>query len=177
MEKFCQYHGISFCDLNLNGMLELFPSINHIVQKFEIVGMPSDAWYYDLENLIWNPNRLHNDVGVYRAGEQIYARKLLLDGDGTVYNIPSKRDNPDALHIALCYQAAITCCGYINFNKESSSLMVSKIQLPILLDRVLRIPSLMDPLVVDTVFDTKVKVYRHIPSNVFDQVKRILFLI
>lgn len=174
VEKFCEAHGISLNNLRVDEILERLPSIEDIVHQFEKVNKPANGWHYDLKKREWILLRLYENVGVYRTGEEPYAAKIFLDHDANVYSIPSQKNNPDALNIALCYQAALEGINYLSYNGEEHSLVVSRMQLPILLDRILRIPSFTEPLIPNTAYDYNV--YKHISRNSFDQLKRILFI-
>jgi len=174
VEKFCIAHGISLNNMHVDEVLERLPSLEDIVHQFEKIIKPTNGWRYDLRKREWLLLRLYNNVGVYRIGEERYAAKIFLDHDDSVYSIPSQKDNPDALNIALCYQADLEGINYLSYNDKEQSLVVSRMQLPILLDRILRIPSFMERLIPSTAYDYIV--YKHISKNSFNHLKRILFI-
>jgi hypothetical protein len=158
----------------IKGMLAELPSVKNIVQNFEQVQLTRDSYlFFDLEVFNWQQQYQDNAIGICKADEiaQVF---YFVDKDKSVYRIPSARHNPDSYLIALCYQASLLSSSYIQHCPTTGKLDVDRIRLPVIIERILRLPSIYQTDI--GMIGENARQFNHISSAEFRIVQRILNL-
>lgn len=165
---FSKISNCEFSEPNIPEILSNFPKISDIVEKFERASITSSGEFYEVKKHRWKKNK-NQTTGVFRISDdaqKYYIRTKLED-----LQIPDYRINPDARPISECYQAAIENLDFLYYDKENNELTVKDINIPILIDRVLRMASLQNVLGVHE--ENGKTIYENISLSAVKQLSRI----
>jgi hypothetical protein len=140
--KFCKEAECPFSQPEISNLLSQFPTISQTVLNFEratVVSAPVE--YYDVVSRRWTD--AVNDPCICRISSD--AQKTFLSIDGLLRLIPDRNTNPEGRLLAECYLGIRKFSNSLSYNKDTYKLQISKITIPILIERLLRLASLDVP--------------------------------
>jgi hypothetical protein len=151
---------------NISEYLSNFPKIKNVISNFEIASTMYFAQYFNIDIRKWEDNK-NQTFGLFRNSENV--QKYYFIENGLTYSIPSNAQNPDARPIVESY---IYCkqAGFKYYSKEKK-LDVGNVNLPILIERVLRLASLFETTVYTKEYNNQI--YSNITTNTVLQLDRI----
>lgn len=151
---------------NISEYLSNFPKIKNVISNFEIASTMYFAQYFNIDIMKWEDNK-NQTFGLFRNSENV--QKYYFIENGLTYSIPSNAQNPDARPIVESY---IYCkqAGFKYYSKEKK-LDVGNVNLPILIERVLRLASLFETTVYTKEYNNQI--YSNITTNTVLQLDRI----
>jgi hypothetical protein len=160
---------INFSKPNTVEYLSNFPKIKNCINAingFEDTYFSTFEEIFDIRGRKWEKAR-NESFGLFRNNEN--AQKYFFIENGVTYSIPSYTQNPDARPVVESY----IYCKQTSFKYNSSTkeLNVGNINLPILIDRVLRLASLFDTTVYTKEYNNQI--YRNITKNTVLELDRI----
>ncbi len=160
---------INFSKPNTVESLSNFPKIKkciNAINGFEDTYFSTFEEIFDIRGRKWEKAR-NESFGLFRNNEN--AQKYYFIENGVTYSIPSNAQNPDTRPIVESY---IYCkqAGFKYYSKEKK-LDVGNVNLPILIERVLRLASLYDTTVYTKEYDNQI--YSNITKNTVLQLDRI----
>ncbi len=168
IRAFCDKNELNYSEPNSEEILSNYPKISDVVNCFERVSYYTLDEFYDVKNYRWVRNKNRNN-GIGRVAED--AHKFYLRRDGMTLLIPDMRINPDGRPLAESYQAVQDNISFLYYSREARSLKVDRINIPILIDRVLRLASLYN---TDGVLENfSETVYSNISLSAIKQLNRI----
>ena len=157
---------INFSKPNIADYLSNFPKIGNVISNFETASTMFFAQYFNIDNIKWEDNK-NQAFGLFRNSE--IAQKYYFIENNETYSIPSLTQNPDARPIVETY---IYCKQKsFKYNSNTKELNVGNINLPILIERLLRLASLFDTTVYTKEYDNQI--YSNITKNTVLQLDRI----
>lgn len=165
---FCEQSNCEYSEPNVPEILSNFPKISSVVEKFERASITSSGEYYDVKKHRWNKNK-NQTSGIFRLSED--AQKYYLRIKKEDLQLPDYRINPEARPLAESYQASIENLVFLYYNKGKKALTVKNINIPILIDRALRIESLPNNLSVQE--ENGKTIYENISFSTVKQLNRI----
>lgn len=159
----------NYFEPNSSDILSNFPNIKAIVfNQFEKAHITFSGEYYNVINHKWAKDSLQKS-GVFRISAD--AQKFYLRTDNEDFHIPSFTQNPDGRPIAETFQAINANIVFCRYDRCNAILTISDLNIPILIDRILRLSSLhQENGVVEDYFKT---IYSNISPSVFKQIIRI----
>lgn len=160
---------INFSKPNTVEFLSNFPKIKNCINAnngFEDTYFPNFEEKFDIKSRKWEDAR-NEGFGLFRNNEN--AQKYYFIENNKTYSIPSYTQNPDARPIVESY----IFCKQKSFKYDSSTkeLNVGNINLPILIERVLRLASLFETTVYTKEYNNQI--YSNITINTVLQLDRI----
>lgn len=157
---------INFSKPNIAEYLSNFPKTKNVILNFEIVSTEYFAKHLNISSRKWEDNN-NQTFGLFKVSEN--AQKYYFIENNKTYSIPSYTQNPDARPIVESY----IFCKQKSFKYDSSTkeLNVGNINLPILIERILRLASLFDTAVYTKECDSQI--YSNITTNIVLQLNRI----
>jgi hypothetical protein len=129
-------------DNRIDKILSKFPSILDIVSSFEKSYPDTNGFYHmNLGDFEWK--RVKNDLkpGLYKASVEDYSIRYFKCVDNTWKRIPIMDENPDSSYIARCAQGILEKQKFLFYDPVKKYIINKKLYFPILIDRILRIPS------------------------------------
>lgn len=168
IKLFCKISNCEYSEPNVPEILSNFPKISDIVEKFERASITSSGEYYDVKKHRWKKNK-NQTTGVFRLSDD--AQKFYLRTKKEDLQIPDYKINPEARPISECFQAAIDNFDFLYYDKENKVLTVKDINIPILIDRVLRMASL--PNAIGVKEENRKTIYENISLSAVKQLSRI----
>ena len=139
IKEFCDSNQIIYTEPDIEEVLSNFPKISNVVEKFDRGLISSHGEYYDILNFRWVSLK-SNEFGVFRAAENVslfYLRTAKMD-----YEIPTLNENPDGRPLAESYQASQENIDFLFYSEHEKSLKIERVNIPILIERVLRVATL-----------------------------------
>lgn len=157
---------INFSKPNISECLSNFPKIGNVISNFKTASTMFFAQYFNIENRKWEDNK-NQTFGIFKNNEN--AKKYFFIENGVTYSIPSYTQNPDARPIVDSY---IYCkqAGF-KYDTKEKELNVGNINLPILIERLLRLASLFDTTVYAKEYNNQI--YSNISKSTVLQLDRI----
>ena len=169
MQDFCMKINCDYSEPNVSEILSNFPKISDVVKKFEPAMISSSGEYFDILKHCWGKNKNKN-LGVFRLSED--SHKFYLRTKQGDFQIPDLNTNPDGRPLAECFQASVENQEFLFYHKATKILTVKQINIPILVERVLRMASL---LFLDDLKEEYGKTtYKDITLSTIKQLNRIL---
>ena len=137
--NFLEKNNCEYSEPNAPEILNNFPKISDVIQKFEKATITSTSiQFYDLE-LGWAKNK-NQSIGVFRLSED--SLKFYIRTNQSDFQIPDSKINPDGRPLAESYQAIISELDFLIYEKNKKRLTIKTVNIPILIDRILRMASL-----------------------------------
>lgn len=154
---------------NISEYLSNFPKIKNCINAingFEDTYFSNFEEKFDIRGRKWEKAR-NESFGLFKNSEN--AQKYYFIENGVTYSIPSNAQNPDTRPIVESY---IYCkqAGFKYYSKEKK-LDVGNVNLPILIERVLRLASLYETTVYTKEYNNQI--YSNITINTVLQLDRI----
>lgn len=154
---------------NISEYLSNFPKVKNCINAingFEETYFSNFEEKFDIRGRKWEKAR-NESFGLFKNSGN--AQKYYFIENGTTYSIPSYTQNPDARPIVESY---IYCkqAGFKYYSKEKK-LDVGNVNLPILIERVLRLASLYETTVYTKEYNNQI--YSNITINTVLQLDRI----
>ncbi|MBP1615637.1 MAG: hypothetical protein H6Q14_395 [Bacteroidetes bacterium] len=154
---------------NISEYLSNFPKVRNCINAingFEETYFSTFEEKFDIRGRKWEKAR-NESFGLFKSTEN--AQKYFFIENGVTYSIPSYTQNPDARPIVESY----FYCKQTSFKYNSSTkeLNVGNINLPILIERLLRLASLFDTTVYTKEYNNQI--YSNITKNTVLQLDRI----
>ena len=168
VKLFCKISNCEYSEPNISEILSNFPKISDVVNKFEPAMISSSGEYYDVLNHRWKNNKNQN-VGVFRLSED--SHKFYLRTKQRDFQIPDFSINPEGRPLAESFQAAKDNIEFLYYQRLQKTLTIKHINIPILVDRVLRMASLNSENGVKEEYGKTT--YQNIPSSSISQLNRI----
>lgn len=165
----CDQINCPFSNSNIDHILSYFPKLSDVISKFDLSYSHSLDYFQKLPDHSWQSNSEKITSGIFR--KDLKSRVFYYSDGANVYCIPDSIINPDGRYIAEAHHAVKLEIEYFAYNHEENELTVKSINIPILIDRILRIPSYHLP--EGTVNLKYESIYKNIsPSNI-KQLNRI----
>jgi hypothetical protein len=168
VKLFCKISNCEYSEPNVSKILSNFPKISDVVSKFEPAMISSSGEYYDVLNHRWKKNKNQN-AGVFRLSED--SHKFYLRTKQRDFQIPDFSINPEGRPLAESFQAAEENIEFLYYQKSHKILTMQQINIPILVDRVLRMASLISENGVKEKYGKTT--YQNIPPSTIRQLNRI----
>lgn len=166
LKEICRELHIDIIDNRIACALGQFPSLKDVIMQFRREPEFQCSRRYNVFKKCWEYDDENDCVGIYKLTEEARQYYFRMDQEGWL-KIPSLRINPDSEYICKSYQAVHNkerpCIFY---KKAEKILFVRSISLPILVDRILRIPSVHMKRCVE-------KEYPNISFTAYRQLNRI----
>lgn len=154
---------------NTSELLKNFPRIRDVIfNQFEKAHITSNGEYYNVIKHKWTKDS-RSRYGVFRLAED--AQKFYLKTDKDDYLIPYYKKNPEGRPLAETYQAIKEDINFCQYNPQTKVLTICNVNIPILIDRFLRLPSLyLQRGVIESIYKTS---YSNISPAMYSQLCRI----
>lgn len=150
-------------------ILSQFPKIKDVVSLFEDSHLTeNNIQYYD--TLIHKWQKTSKGTGLCRTSSESMIFYLKLNGK--YKRIPNNSINPDGRLLAESFQACIERDHIFTYNSQKKELIVNNLNLPILIERFLRLCSLYEHNAVKIFNDWQV-MFPHIETSMVKQINRI----
>ncbi|MBO9204854.1 MULTISPECIES: hypothetical protein [Niastella] len=172
LKTFCRWNNLLFQSSNIDNILPEFPSIKDVIQSFENTTSTNTAYHFNLKNRKWDLTNYTRKPGLYKTSIETFSNRLFIDDKENCYKVPPPKYNSEASMIAKCYQATLEDIDYLNYNENDKLLRVKFIELPILISRMLLLPSVFNSSFYCVPINGSV-VYGNISKKCFTQLKRI----
>ena len=160
--------GCLYSEPDIRTFLSEFPRIIDVVESFSIDYVDDKFEIYDIENFRWR-NSNSKELGLIRRskGQKIYIRT-----EENNFAIPDIHVNPDARPLAESYCAIkYSSKSFFRYYPEQSVLFIEKLNIPILIDRLLVLAGLWDKNGVER--DFGFAKYYNINMAIISQLNRI----
>ncbi|MBA4411162.1 MAG: hypothetical protein C0397_17310 [Odoribacter sp.] len=140
-QTICKEINCAFTISNINQVLSNFPMIREVVSRFDKnITLDGYGYHYKLSKHKIDENSKIKSIGIFTTEKDSHKYYFF---DGTdCYEIPFKEHNPEGWSIAETYQAIKEGIEFLVYNDQTKQLIVQSINIPILIDRILRITSL-----------------------------------
>lgn len=168
IQDLCFKFSIDYSVPNVSEILSNFPKIFDIVEKFERAYISSNGEYYDVVNKRWSINNNQN-LGVFRLSDD--SSKFYLRADKRDFQIPDSKINPEGRPLAESFQAVVEKIQFLSYQKSTKALTIKDINIPIIIERVLRLASLTLEDGVKEEYDKSI--YHNITLSTVRQLDRI----
>lgn len=175
IESFCNELNCSFSVSNASDILGHFPKLGETLMNETICGFTKSitidgtGFYLNLKNHKFDGNKRNGTVGIFKTDKDAH-KYFYCDGTDS-YEIPSDKSNPEGWYIAESIQAVKENFEFLSYNERKEQLLVKGINIPILIDRILRLPSIH---IADGVVSESFKTtYTQIKPTVIRQLNRI----
>ncbi len=165
---FCGESECSFSQPDVQTLLGHFPTISRTVLNFEHAMVASHrVEYYDTTNHRWS--RVSQEPGLFRISTD--AQKLFLTINDSVRIVPDRNINPEGRPLVECYLGMQHSRDCIKYDCQTGELRISKITIPMLIERLLRLASLDVPYAVQQLnFSTT---FPSITNGMLKEIQRI----
>lgn len=175
IESLCNELNCSFSVPNTNHILSNFPKLSETIMNETICGftkiitLDGTGYYLNLKNHKFDENKRNGAVGIFKTDKD--AHKYFYCDGTDCYEIPSVKINPEGWSIAETLQAVRQNFDFLVYNDRTEQLTIKSIHIPILIDRILRLPSIhLADGVVSESFKTT---YTQLKPSVIKQLNRI----
>jgi len=136
--NFSEKNNCKFSEPNVSEILFNFPKISDVVHKFDTAHIASTVQFYDLERG-WRKNK-NQSFGIFRLSED--SLKFYIRTNQSDFQIPDSKINPEGRPLAESYQAIISGLDFLIYENNKKRLTIKTVNIPILIDRILRMASL-----------------------------------
>lgn len=168
--KFCKDINCQYQEVNTLRALSNFPKISHVIANYDRSTLNSNGEYFDLMKHKWKGKKGYN-LGLFRhdkASLNVFLRTKRY-GD---LSISSANFNPEARPLAEVFQAGIEGINYLFYNSNKKELVIKSMNIPILIERILRSAVLYSS---DGVIEKSEQlIFNYIPISIVKQLNRIL---
>jgi hypothetical protein len=172
INNFSSKDQIRIQDNRIDCILSQMPTIRAVVSSFKEFYPNSKGFYYfNLDDFEWVRSKNELKPGLYKASAEDYSKRCFLEGDNVWRRIPTLEENPDSVNIARWTQGILEQRKYLCYDQIKKLFICRNICLPILLDRVLRIPSYH--LLNGVIQSRGTVIYTNITMNNYKQLNRI----
>ena len=169
LENICSEIGCKYQISDNINLLTYFPKIKDVVTNFEGRNISSgNIQFFDAFNHKWINKE--KDIGVFRVSSDgnVYYLKI----KDKILKIPSNEQNPEGRLLAECFQVSNERDKFFLYDKRTKILIVNNLNLPILVERILRLSSLYNEEAVKVKSDFKV-CFPNIQLSIIKQLNRI----
>jgi len=137
LQRVARKHQIPVMRCEISALLARFPDVETVVTHWKPVSLVFPVkYFYHPVAYNWTDEPLA--FGIFKQSES--ARTYyFLSPDRTIRPIPSLEWNPDGFAVAAAWQAALMGQHFLYYHSISRELEISRLRLPALLERVLRI--------------------------------------
>ncbi len=170
--EFAGKNQIPIQDNRIDRVLSQIPSIPDTVGSFEKYYPDSNGFYhFNLDEFEWKKVENELKPGLYKASAEDYSRRYFRCADNTWKRVPLMEENPDSSNIARCAQGIMENKKSLFYDPVKKQFINKNIFLPILIDRLLRIPSyhLTDGVIQMNGF----AIYNNVTMSVYKKLNRI----
>jgi len=130
-------------EFNSNSPLIHFPKVKDIVTTFEECNSLFDnVLFYN--NYKWE--RVTKDIGIFKTSSDSHIFYFRIKEK--TFKIPINTENPEGWILAECYQNCSDRNDVFKYNQSNKTLIVSNFNLPILVERILRLNSLYQDVLI-----------------------------
>jgi len=165
----CGQINCPFSNSNIDHILSNFPKLSDVISKFDLSYSHSLDYFQKFPDHSWHYNSEKITSGIFR--KDLKSRVFYYSDGANVYCIPDSITNPDGRYIAEAHYALIQGIEYFSYDHEKKELTVKNITIPILIDRILTIPSYHLPVgIVNLKYET---IYKNISPSAIIQINRI----
>lgn len=175
IESLCNELNCSFSVPNASHIFSNFPRLSGIMMNETPLGFTKNithegtGFYLNLKNHKFDENKKNGAVGIFKTDKD--AHKYFYCDGTDCYEIPSEKYNPEGRYIAESVQAVKENFDFLSYNERQEQLTVRGINIPVLIDRVLRLPSIhIGNGILEENFKTT---YSNITPSVIKQLNRI----
>ena len=131
-------------EFNSNSPLIHFPKVKDIVTTFEECNSLFDnVLFYN--NYKWE--RVTKDIGIFKTSSDSHIFYFRIKEK--TFKIPINTENPEGWILAECYQNCSDRNDVFKYNQSNKTLIVSNFNLPILVERILRLNSLYQDVLIE----------------------------
>lgn len=166
LKRMCDELKIDFTDNHIYHPLRQFPAFKDIILCFKRLSGFQCNRYYNVFKHRWEDAGEKGSIGIHKLKNEARQYYFRMDQNGWL-KVPSFKENPDSWYVCESFQAILVkkhpCIFY---NKAERILNVEKISIPIIIDRILRIPSVH-------LKNSKDNRYQNISFAAFKQLNRI----
>lgn len=166
----CKIENIDYYEPNIINELSNFPCVKNIVSKFDDAVLPENGEYYNVMKYEWKYSSIKR-YGIYRCTRDSLKIYLRTEKYGDL-SITDSAINPEFRNIAELYHLSRKNKSYLFYNKKEMVLSVTNVNIPILLERVLRSLSFYKTSHVEKSYN--ILSFSNIPCNAVSQLNRIL---
>lgn len=126
---------------NIEKVLSNYPKLGDVILSFEKnITIDVCGHHYKLSQHEIDENSKTKSIGIFTTEKDSH-RYYFFDGT-ECYELQSRKNNPEEWYIAETYQAIKEGFDFIVYKEQKQQLTIKNINIPILIDRLLRIPSL-----------------------------------
>lgn len=169
IEQLCKNIGCYYMVYRKKTPLVHFPSIKESISKFEEVNLIfENIQFYDFYKNKWVYDNKNNGIFRITAEGHIF----YLKAKEQVFKIPSNNTNPEGWLLSECFQISCERNDFFCYDRKTRLLTVNKLNLPILVERILRMCSLYqaETVINNSTFQTS---YPDISLTTIKQLNRI----
>lgn len=169
-QSICKEIDCVYANSDINPVLVNFPKIREVISGFEKnITLDGFGHHYKLSKHKIDDGSKIKSIGIFTTEKDSHKYYFF---DGTdCYEIPFKEYNPEGWCIAETHQAIREDIEFLVYNDQKKQLTVKNINIPILIDRVLRIPSIhLSNGATTANYKT---VYKNISPSIIKQLNRI----
>lgn len=169
IELFFRKFGIVTQSDKISHVLKSIPAISDVIfgQDRSIIDFNIDFQKRCFRNYGWEKNHDKGN-GLYKVCESDASRRYFFF-NGDWFLIPEYP--PDYSDIASCYQSILENRCFLRYDKENEEIHLEGCYLPIVIDRLLRIPSYPDKNGV--IKKNHITIYKNIEYSVYSELDRI----
>lgn len=166
IEPLCQNLNCHYQKYDNKDILIHFPKIRDILVNFEESYSVFDkVQFYNNNNHQWEKDQ--KQIGIFRRSSDSFIYYLRIEDKN--FKIPI---NPEGWLLAECYQVSCEKCDFFCYDKATKILTINNVNLPILIERILRLSSLYETEAVTNRLDFQV-CYPEISLATIRQLNRI----
>jgi len=133
----------NYQEFTTNSTLMHFPKVKDIVNTFEECNSTFDNGLF-YNNFKWEKCQKH--IGIFKASSDSHI--FYFKVDKKVFKIPLNTNNPEGWLLAECHQVCSERNDIFIYNRNDKMLTVKKFSLPILVERILRLNSLYQDVII-----------------------------
>lgn len=139
-QNICNEINCPFAYSNIDPILTNFPKLSDVISGYGKTHVTLIGYRYLLKKHSWKEKAEEVVFGIYKTTLDAHVHYFY---DGTnCFEICERSTNPDSWNIFESHQAIKEKIEFLTYNAETKELILRNINIPILLDRILRIPSL-----------------------------------
>lgn len=169
IQSICKEVNCQFSNSDIDHILSNFPKLIDAISKFDVSYSHPIDYFQKLPDHSWHYNSERITSGIFR--KDLKSRVFYYSDGLNGYCIQDGIINPDGRYIVESYHAVKLGIEYFAYSPEKKELTVKNINIPILVDRILRIPSYHLP--EDTVNAKYETIYKNISPSAIKQLNRI----
>jgi len=138
--RMARKHQIPIMRCEISALLARFPDVETVVRHWKPVSLVFPVKYF-YHPIAYNWTDEPFPFGIFKQSESAHTY-YFLSPDRTIRPIPSLEQNPDGFAVAAAWQAALMGQHFLHYHSASCELKISRLRLPALLERVLRLREL-----------------------------------